>query len=150
MACTPNAGITCVDRSKRTWSVRVTDTYLGIASLMVIVCAMVFWFRALKRVAIPENRLAYIIAAIISVLLGASALFSTPGWIGGIAASLGAAFSSLYLLTVAIGNQKLGEDAISVGATIPSFTAVDELGQKFDSQDLANTPALLKFFRGHW
>jgi cytochrome oxidase Cu insertion factor (SCO1/SenC/PrrC family) len=58
--------------------------------------------------------------------------------------------STFFLLTVAIGSQKVTDDAIEVGATIPSFTATDEHGQTFDSQSLAGHPALIKFFRGHW
>jgi peroxiredoxin len=51
---------------------------------------------------------------------------------------------------VSISRQQLGDDAIAVGSTIPSFTATDEHGKIFDSQSLAGQPVLIKFFRGHW
>ena len=50
----------------------------------------------------------------------------------------------------AIGKQKTGDGAIRVGATIPAFSALDEHNQTFESASLAGTPALIKFFRGHW
>jgi peroxiredoxin len=58
--------------------------------------------------------------------------------------------SAFFLFSIAIGDQKLADDAIQVGATIPAFTATDEHGHTFDSQSLAGHPVLIKFFRAHW
>ena len=123
---------------------------LGLAALGVVVMAGIFWVRALQRVEIPANRGAFVAAAVLAAILGVLALASGPGWLGGIAAGLSVLVSSFFLFTVAIGDQKLSEDAIQVGATIPAFTATDEHGQTFDSQSLAGHPVLIKFFRAHW
>ena len=55
-----------------------------------------------------------------------------------------------FSLTFAIGGQFVGPDAIAVGATLPTFTAIDEHGETFDSLSLAGSPVLIKFFRGLW
>lgn len=123
---------------------------LGLAALGVVVVAGFFWVRALQRVEIPANRGAFVAAAVLAAILGVLALASGPGWLGGIAAGLALLVPAFFLFTIAIGDQKLAEDAIQVGATIPAFTATDEHGQTFDSQSLAGHPVLIKFFRAHW
>jgi len=37
-----------------------------------------------------------------------------------------------------------------VGDQIPYFTAIDDEGVRFESDALAGTPVLIKFFRAHW
>jgi hypothetical protein len=128
----------------------VTDVLLGFASLAVIAISITFWFRAMGRVAIPTHRGVYVASWAIAAGLGVSALLGEPGWLGGVPAGISTFASLLLLFTVAIGDQKVGDGAISVGDTIPDFTATDEHGQVFDSQSLAGHPVLIKFFRGHW
>ena len=128
----------------------MTDTYLGLASLIVVAISIRLWIRALKRVEIPKNRGGFVAAWAVAAGLGLAALAGEPGWLGGIAAGFSVFASTFFLLTVAVGGQKVGEDAIRVGATIPDFTAPDEHGQTFDSHSLAGHPVLIKFFRGHW
>ena len=128
----------------------MTDTYLGIASLGVVAISLLLWFRALRQVAIPENRAVYVASWLVAAGLGVAALLGEPGWLGGILAGFGTAASLMFLFTVAIGGQKVADGAIRVGASIPDFTATDEHGQTFDSQSLAGHPVLIKFFRGHW
>jgi hypothetical protein len=126
------------------------DPLLGLAALVVVGISTVLWMRALKRVAIPKNRGGFVVVWIVSAVLGLAALTGEPGWHGGIAAGLAVFASAFFLLTVAVGGQKVAADAISVGATIPRFSAPDEHGQMFDSASLAGHPVLIKFFRGHW
>lgn len=128
----------------------MTDTLLGIVSLVVTAVSVGLWFRALRRVEIPQNRGVFVAAWVVAATVGLAALLGTPGWLGGLCAGLGVLVSAFLLLTVAIGGQKVGDQAIQVGATIPEFAATDEHGQRFDSRDLAGTPLLIKFFRGHW
>jgi len=128
----------------------MTVTYLGLASLLVVAISTGLWIRGLKRVEIPKNRGGFIAASVVAAGLGVTALAGEPGWLGGIPAGLAVFASTFFLLTVAIGGQKVAGDAIQVGATIPEFTATDEHGQTFDSQSLAGHPVLIKFFRGHW
>ena len=128
----------------------MTDAILGFASLGVVAISVGLWIRALKRVEIPENRGFFVAAWVVAAALGVATLVGEPGWTGGIPAAFGIFVSLFFLVTVAIGDQKVGDGAIRVGAPIPDFTATDEHGQKFDSQSLAGHPVLIKFFRGHW
>jgi hypothetical protein len=128
----------------------VTDTYLGFASLAVAGISLTFWFRAMRQVAIPESRGVYVAFCAVAAGLGVAALLGEPGWLGGVPAGMGTFASLVFLLTVAISPQKVGDGAITVGATIPPFTATDEHGEIFDSQSLAGHPVLIKFFRAHW
>ena len=128
----------------------MTDTLLGFASAAVIAISVALWVRAFQRVAVPENRGVFITAWIVAAALGITALFGEPGWLGGIPAGFSIFAAAFFLGAVAIGGQKVGDDAIQVGGTIPDFTATDEHGQTFNSQSLAGHPVLIKFFRGHW
>jgi hypothetical protein len=126
------------------------DGFLGLASLTVAALTIHLWTRALKRVEIPVNRGGFVAAWFIAAGVGVAALTGEPGWLGGIPAGLAVFASTFFLLMIAIGGQKVGNDAIHVGTTIPAFTAPDEHGQPFDSASLAGHPVLIKFFRGHW
>ena len=126
------------------------DLYMGLASLVVVAVSACLWILALKRVAIPRNRGGFVAAWVFATGLGVAALAGEPGWLGGIPAGLAVIASTFFLLTVAIGGQKVGEGAIRVGSTIPEFMATDEHGQTFESASLAGHPVLIKFFRGHW
>jgi hypothetical protein len=128
----------------------MTDTTLGLASLGILATTVAFWFRAIRRVAIPTHRGIYVAAWSAAAVLAVTALAGEPGRLGGTAAGLGLFAALFFLGSVAIGGQKLGEQAIQVGATMPDFTALDEHGEVFDSRELAGHPVLIKFFRGHW
>lgn len=128
----------------------MTATYLGFAALLIILVSFTLWFRAMFSVSLPKNRSPYVISWAAAALLGALALASGPGLLGGIAAGLATLVGCFGLLTVTIGGQKLGTGAIQVGQQIPKFSALDENGETFDSASLAGHPVLIKFFRGHW
>ena len=80
----------------------------------------------------------------------AGLVLGEPGGLGGAAAGLSLFASLFFLGSVAIGGQRLGAQAIQVGAAMPDFTALDEHGEVFDSRELAGHPVLIKFFRAHW
>ena len=126
------------------------ETYLGLASLVVVAISARVWIRAVKRVEIPKNRGGFVAAWVVAAGIGVAALAGEPGWLGGIPAGLAIFASTFLLFTVAVGGQKAGDAAIQVGNTIPDFTATDEHEQPFDSKSLAGHPVLIKFFRGHW
>jgi hypothetical protein len=128
----------------------MTDVFLGFASLTLVAISIYQWIGRLKRVEIPTNRGGFVATWVIAAGLGIAALAGEPGWLGGIPASLTLLATTFFLFTVAVGGQKVGEDASEVGATIPAFTAPDEYGETFESQSLAGHPVLIKFFRGHW
>jgi hypothetical protein len=128
----------------------MTDTYLGFASLLLMLVSGVLWFQAAGRVALPKNRSRYVFSWVVAALLGVLALGGEPGWLGGVPAALGTFFACFGLLTVSISRQKVAADAIAVGGSIPDFSVPDENGEIFDSSSLAGHPVLIKFFRGHW
>jgi hypothetical protein len=128
----------------------MTDIWLGWGSLFVIAISGFLWFRAIRQVAIPENRSVYVASWCVAAGLGMLALIGDPGWLGGVPAGIGTLASALLLMTVSVSRQKVGTGAIQVGATIPPFTAPDEHGDVFDSQSLVGHPVLIKFFRAHW
>ena len=124
-----------------------TFAYLSFAIMAV---AATFWIRALGRVEIPKNRSAFVVASVVAATLAFVSFTGSPGWLAGSLAGLSLFAAVFFLLTVAIGGQKVGDEAIGVGATVPHFAALDEDSQTYDSAALAGNPALIKFFRGHW
>jgi hypothetical protein len=128
----------------------MTDTFPGFISLILVAIMIAFWIRALKRVEIPVNRGMYVVTCVVAIILGVGALLGSPGWLGGLPAGLAIFASTFFLLSVAVGGQKVGDTAIQVGDTIPEFAATNEHGQIFNSTSLAGSPTLIKFFRGHW
>jgi hypothetical protein len=125
-------------------------TALGIGALLLTLGTGTLWVRALRRVALPKNRSGFLVVFLLAGALGALALALDPGWIGGVAAGFSIFVALFFALTVAIGKQKAGADAIGIGASLPAFTAIDEHGETFNSLSLAGNPVLIKFFRGHW
>lgn len=128
----------------------MSDVTLGWIAVAILAGSILLWIRAIRRVAIPENRAGFVLAWLAAAGLGITALLGSPGWIGGIPAGLAVLGGTFLLFTIAISAQKLDADAIAVGDTLPAFTATDEHGQLFDSASLAGHPTLIKFFRGHW
>lgn len=128
----------------------MTASALGITALALSLIVVTFWFRAVKKVALPKNRSGYLGILMVGAAAGAYSLSQGPGLLGGVAASVAIIVAAFFLLTFAIGAQKAGEEAIAVGETLPEFSAPDEFGETFDSQKLAGNPVLIKFFRGHW
>lgn len=125
-------------------------TFLGVAALLLTVTAMTLWIRALRAVAVPTNRIGYMAAFGVAAGLAIAALGAGAGWVGGISALLSILVAVFFFYTKSIGLQVVDDEAIQVGSAIPAFTAIDEHGQIFDSQELSGHSVLLKFFRGHW
>ncbi len=127
----------------------VTDI-LSLAGLIALITTTTVWFQRARNVNIPSNRSAFLAGWAAAGLLGLSGLLlqggTLPGAVlGGLAIIGSAFFLGLYLL-----RKQGAKDSIAVGDNIPSFSAADDAGQTFDSADLTGTPALIKFFRGHW
>lgn len=125
-------------------------TALGIVALLGVVGSGVLWLRAASAVRLPANRFGFVAAWLGAGAIGIAAIVQGPGWIGGVPAVLSIIGASFFLFTVAISRQRVNADSISVGATLPRFSAIDEYGEPFDSSSLAGHPVLIKFFRGHW
>ena len=124
---------------------------LGPIGFIVFAIASGLWIRALRRLLIPKDRSAYVVAwaaagtlGVLALMFGdGGALFRVPAWI---AATAG----PFLLFTVAISRQVPGVNAITVGDPIPPFSARDEHGQRVDSASFHGHLVLIKFFRAHW
>ncbi|MFT5692371.1 MAG: phosphoglycerol transferase MdoB-like AlkP superfamily enzyme [Oceanicoccus sp.] len=125
-------------------------TALGIGALLLTLACGTLWIRGIRRVALPKNRSVFLVSFLFASVLGAMALVQGVGWVGGVPAVFSIFVALFFTLTVAIGRQKTGEGTITVGASLPAFTAIDEHGETFDSLNLVGNPVLIKFFRGHW
>ena len=127
-----------------------TETLLGLGGLLLAIATTVAWFWRANQVAIPDNRLVFLLSWACAALLGVASLVG-PGanWLdyifGGLAMLGGLFMLVLYML----GGQKVGSP-IMVGDTVPVFAAPDDQGQTYSSDALMGTPTLIKFFRGHW
>ncbi len=128
-------------------SYAVALALLGFALLLFSGLA---WFRRLRRVAIPDSRIAFQFLWLLAALLGVASFFASDGgWLSGIIGGVAALGGITLLLLHALRKQGVG-NTISVGDQIPAFTALDGEGNSFDSASVAGSPVLLKFFRGHW
>ncbi len=125
-------------------------TSLGFLAFAVAAVTVTLWFRQINQVDIPENRTVFVVFFLTAAALGVGAFVARTRWFGGVAALLGIIIGSFLTFTVAISRQEVAPDGIQVGQTIPHFTALDDKGQRFDSQSLDGQVVLIKFFRGHW
>ena len=124
-------------------------TLLGILSAVGSLGTFGLWFQRIQQVRIPEDRTAWVAAALVSAGLGLFALSSGPGWLGGIFAVLGILLGGFFSLLVGISAQK-APGAIAVGDAIPDVSASEDSGARVDLSSFQGAPALYKFFRGHW
>ena len=125
-------------------------TTLGFVALAVAILAVALWSRQINQVAIPEDRTLFVAAFLAAAVLGVAAFAIGTRWFGGVPAIFAIAVGSFLPFTIAISPQQVAENPIRVGDTIPIFTALDDTGARFRSDDLAGSPVLIKFFRGHW
>lgn len=124
---------------------------LGPIGFFVFVVASGFWIRALRRLVVPKDRSAYVLAWAAAGTLGVLALvFGDGGALLRVPAWIAATAGPFLLFTVAISQQVSGTNAITVGDTIPAFAAPNEHGQLVDSASLHGHLVLIKFFRAHW
>ena len=125
-------------------------TTLGFVGLGIALATMALWNRQIHQVAIPENRILFIVGFVAAALFGASAFVMRTRWFGAIPAVLAIAIGVFLPFTISISRQEVASTGIQVGQTIPLFTAIDRHGEGFDSASLEGKPVLMKFFRGHW
>ena len=123
---------------------------LGVLSLLCVLGTGVAWFKRMKAVAIPENRIGFLSAMTAGLVLGVIAFAQGPGWIGGLPAGLAVLLGGLFCFMFAISQQKGGPGKLRIGDPLPAFSAPDDNGEIFSIASLSGRPFLLKFFRGHW
>ena len=123
---------------------------IGFVALLLVAGASGVWFRGMRRVALPSNRMGFVVFWALGFALGIVAVWGATGWAGWAAGLLAAIAGGFFCFLVGISAQKVGGDVIRVGDTIPWFRAIDDSGEIFQlSMPLAH-PLLIKFFRGHW
>ena len=126
-------------------------TKFGLLSLALALSGAVTWAYLTRQVDLPENRALFIIVFIAALATAiASVVVKGRSWTGGLAAVPAIFVSLLLVFTIAISEQVTTEKAITVGETIPHFTAFDGDDQPFDSNSLQGHLVLIKFFRAHW
>jgi cytochrome oxidase Cu insertion factor (SCO1/SenC/PrrC family) len=123
---------------------------LGVLAFGIVVVTGVAWFRLIKAVRIPSNRLAFFAAMGVGVVLGIAAFGQGTGVLGGLAAGFAILAGGVFLGLRLQSTQDAREPAVRVGGRILDFSAPDERGEPFDLASLRGRPYLLKFFRGHW
>ncbi len=128
----------------------IVGTTLGLATLLLTATAIGLWIRAIRTVAIGSSRVWYIAAFVIAAGMSVTAFRYGSHWTGDVAAGLSIFIALFFFLTAAIGPQKVDTGAIKVGSVLPAFSGNDEYSKRFDSNELAGKPVLIKFFRGHW
>jgi len=137
-------GRTARDGSKK------VGTILGLLAFVIAAVTIALWIRQINQVDIPENRTLFVCFFLLAVALGIGAFVFGTRWFGGVPAVIAIFIGSFLPFTIAISRQEVAANPIRVGDSIPSFTAVDDQGKRFDSDSLYGTPVLIKFFRAHW
>ena len=128
----------------------MNGTALAFLALLLVAGAGALWFRAALGVRLPKNRSAFVAAWFGGAVLGVAALIQGAGWIGALPSVLAIVGGSFLTFSVSVSRQTAAPDVISVGSTLPDFSATDENGETFKASSLAGHPVLIKFFRGHW
>lgn len=127
-----------------------TGTKLGILALVVAVACAATWSYLIRQVDIPENRSVFVVVFLTAAALGVAAFIKGTSWFGALPSALAIFIGLLLPFTIAISPQQVADRAISVGDTIPHFTAIDANDALFDSGSLHGHLVLIKFFRAHW
>lgn len=125
-------------------------TILGIFSLLFALGTIWLWFRQVNLVALPEDRSFFVAAFVSAAAMGIVALIARSRWFGALPALLAIIAGGFMTATVYISPQQVADNPIKVGDTIPAFIALNDQGERFNSNRLSGKPTLIKFFRGHW
>jgi cytochrome oxidase Cu insertion factor (SCO1/SenC/PrrC family) len=106
--------------------------------------------RLIARVEIDEGRrlpsrliVSGLVLACVSIALG-------PGTGGMVLAVSTAVVGAVAVLLRTMMPQSTQPAAVTVGAPLLDFTALDDSGKPFEIASLKGRPILMKFFRGHW
>ncbi len=111
-----------------------------VATALIVIATMVVWFHKVKAVRVPKARFPYFSLMIPGGILGVYTFAAGAGLIGkvpiGQAIVIGFVFPAFRL------GSAQGEDkpAVSMGAPIINFTAVDDSGNEFSLASLRGAP----------
>lgn len=88
-------------------------------------------------------------AAGVMVTLWEQFIEGTSGWAPTSVAMTAAAIFLVYLFWYSRFG-RIASMGLSVGATLPEFELTDSDGERFSSEELLGSPAVLMFYRGNW
>jgi cytochrome oxidase Cu insertion factor (SCO1/SenC/PrrC family) len=128
----------------------VSGDRLALLALLVALVAGAEFGRRIRRVSVPARRIAFDLAWLAALALGAAAFARGTGWAGALAAGTACALGAVMLLLRLQSAQLALVPRVAVGLPVLDFSAPDEHGRPFSLASLAGRPFLLKFFRGHW
>jgi hypothetical protein len=128
----------------------MSGLYLSLLAFVLVLGTGFRWFQRVYAVAIPKNRLGFLLSMLLGSVLAVAALVEGAGLLGSVLASLAVFIGVFFVFTWSISAQKGGVGTLQLGSKLQKFTAVDHCGNIFDSASLEGSPILLKFFRGHW
>lgn len=112
---------------------------------------LVLWVHAMNQLSMGARLRLLDAIAVAATVMGVAAFFSEPGIVGGILAGISVLIGGVYLgLGFFLSAQSKQTPAVTVGSSLPVFSAPDENGNLFDIASLSGNPIFLKFFRGHW
>ncbi|MEM7540853.1 MAG: hypothetical protein AAF384_04620 [Pseudomonadota bacterium] len=121
---------------------------LAASAFSIVLGATLDWAWHAWRVKMRQARWGYFLAWGLGIVLGIYALFQANG--GAAFAWIAVVLGSMLVLFAALSAQRLSQNSIKEGDTIPQFTGLDANGEPFESSDLEGKRLLIKFFRGHW
>ena len=124
--------------------------HLSILAFLLVFATGFRWFQLVYAVALPKNRLGFLLCMLLGAGLALVALVQGAGVFGSVLASLAVLLGAFFVFTWSISAQKGGAGALQPGSKLQNFSATDHNGSIFESASLAGRPVLLKFFRGHW
>jgi hypothetical protein len=125
-------------------------TFLGFFALGLAAATTYLWFRQAGLVALPEDLTVFIVIFVASALMGVASFVVGTKWYGGIPAVFAILVSAFISGTIYISPQQVADNPVKVGDVIPQFVALNDDGERFNSNSLSGKPTLIKFFRGHW
>jgi hypothetical protein len=125
-------------------------TSLGFFALGLAAATTYLWFRQAGLVALPEDLTVFIVIFVASALMGVASFVVGTKWYGGIPAVFAILVAAFISGTIYISPQQVADNPVKVGDVIPQFVALNDDGERFNSNSLSGKPTLIKFFRGHW
>ena len=128
----------------------MTSTFAGFFALFVAVAAFALWFRKVKQVNIPANRIVFHSLMAIAIAAGVYTWVGDAHWSANTTATLAIIAGCLWFILWAQSSQSSAPPTVTVGGEILNFSAADEDGNTVDLSSMHGNPFLLKFFRGHW
>lgn len=124
--------------------------HLSVLAFLLVFATGFRWFQLVYAVALPKNRLGFLLSMLLGAGLALVALVQGAGVVGSVLASLAIFLGCFFVFTWSISAQKGGPGTLQIGSKLQNFSAKDHSGNIFESTSLAGRPILLKFFRGHW